>query len=65
MIFKSGEDTGTEMEVRYSYLTQCGKMLRPVNCNKSPMYVAMPRETTMETTQEDMLKNDKHTKMES
>lgn len=36
-----------------------------VNCSKSAMYVAMPRETTMKTTQKDMLKNYKHTKMES
>lgn len=52
--FKSRESKVTEVEVRCPCLTQIGKMLTPEDYDKSPMYVAISRATTMKITQRDM-----------
>lgn len=54
VIFKSRESKVTEVEVRCPYLTQSGKMLTPGDYNKSPMFVAISRTSTMRITQRDV-----------
>lgn len=46
MIFKSGES----QEVRFHF-TYSGKVLTPMDCSKSCMYIIIPRATTAKTLQ--------------
>lgn len=59
IIFKSGEGKEPEIEVRCPHLALSGKVWTPRNCDKSHVYFAISRATTMKTTQRYMLKNNK------
>lgn len=54
MIFKSDEDERTQISVWI--LCFPGKMWAPVDCEKSRMYIEIPRENPTQTIQKDTLK---------
>lgn len=45
------------MEVRFLYFTQSGKMLIPVDCHKSHMYIVIYKATSTKVIQRDTMKN--------
>lgn len=57
IIFKSEKSKGTKMEVKSWHFFWSGKMLMPIDCNKSHMYIITPRATSKKTIQRDALKN--------
>ena len=52
------------MEVKFSVFTWNGKMLIPVDCDKSPVYILKTRVVTMKTRKRDNTQKHKWIKMD-